>query len=98
MDINEMFYRNDWYYCKSKRIRIGDAEHRAGVSQGYLSRVTNRDSGRGRRVTLEIAAAFAKILGVTVDDLITLDLARERRIQLLEAELEQLKQSRAGGR
>ena len=90
MDVNELFYRNVVYHCRSRRLKIGYIEMEAGVSQGYLSRITN-EKGRNRRIPLEIAAAFAKLLGVTVDDLITVDLARERRIQLLEQELEQLR-------
>ena len=59
---------NIYALAKTKGIRIGDLEEKAGVSKGYLSRI-NRDDSTSIP-TIDLLASIADQLGVGIDFLV----------------------------
>ncbi len=59
---------------REKGIRIGDLEANANVSAGYFSRLNKEDSKA--TPSIEVLCAVADKLGVTVDDLLTIDYSK----------------------
>ena len=72
MEINvKIIINNIYYLAKTKKIKIGDLESFAGVSSGYLSKLSKE------KVTTipgtEVLYKISKKLGVTLDSLISID-------------------------
>ena len=82
------FFANIKYICDEKGLNLGDVERKAGVSQGYLSRIRNT---AGKGISLMKAYFLAKQVGETLDDLLSRDIDKEQRIKKLEEELRMLK-------
>lgn len=59
---------NITYLTKEKNIKVGDLEAEAGVSTGYFSRLKQNDNTT--LPNIEVIAAVAKKLGVTIDGLV----------------------------
>ena len=84
------FAENAKYMFRLKGIKICEAEEKAGLSKGYLSRCMKG----GKKISLKTALAVSDIIGENLVDLCTADYAkemRELRIQELEEELRRLK-------
>lgn len=77
------FYNNVRYLAKKNKIKLKDFERELGVSQGYFSRPSVS-------ISLEIACKSAKLLNVTVNDLICDDLFKNEKVKQLEEEIERL--------
>lgn len=59
------------HLAKAKNINIGELESAAGVSTGYLSRLSKEDSKA--TPSIEVLAIMASKLGVSIDGLISCD-------------------------
>ena len=68
---------------------IGDVEKRAGVSPGYLSRVSSWKKGVSFRTVLNLADA----VGVDLADIMSSDIMKQKRIAALKRELAELEGS-----
>lgn len=64
---------NIYFLAKEKGIRMGDLENKVGVSTGYFSRQIKEGSTANPGV--EVLAAAAEIMGVSLDALISHDYA-----------------------
>ncbi len=64
-------FDNIYYLAREKNIKIGDLESSAGVSAGYLSRLNKEDVKTNPGI--EVLAAIATRLEVTIDALISWD-------------------------
>lgn len=78
------FYANVKYLSMINKKGIGQIEHEAGVSTGFISRMNTSDIGLVR------AYRLSKVLDVPLNDLIEKDLAKEYRIQLMTMKIHEL--------
>lgn len=60
---------NIYSTAKKNGMKIGDLEAKAGVSQGYFSRLRGRETG-APAPSIEVIASAAETLGTTVDSLL----------------------------
>ena len=89
-ELMERFSTNTRYLCKQKGKSIGELEKEIGVSTGYISRLAKTKQA----IKLSSAYVTAKILEVSMDDLLSEDLMIVNRIHELEEELNKLKMKR----
>lgn len=61
------------FLAKAKGINLGDLETGAGVSAGYLSRISKEDSRSSP--SIEVLSSFSEKLGVSIDGLVGYDYA-----------------------
>lgn len=64
---------NIYFLAKQKGKKIGELEELANVSTGYLSRANKEDSTS--KLTIDLIAAIAQALEVSIDKLVSYDLA-----------------------
>ena len=74
----EQFYRNIKFLCKFNHIRMNELEKQLDISIGYLSKTAKHR----KNLSIEKIAKISEILGVTVDDLINRDYAKELKLPL----------------
>lgn len=75
----ELLHENILYLCKIRNIKIGKLEKCCGMSNGYISRMTN-----GHTVpNVDFVVACSRELGVNAEDLITQDFSRMTQQQNL---------------
>lgn len=67
-----IFLNNVKYLCKQNKYKISMLEYCIDVSQGYFSRSNGK-----KRLSIDNVWKVAKILGVSIDDLVGFDLANE---------------------
>lgn len=78
---------NIWYFGMLKNLKIGEIEKSVGCRLGIVSRWANKDT---KTIPLDIIYNIAKILGVTIDELISADIETIKR----QKEMLELKQQR----
>ena len=69
---NYILFKNIAFLIKQNDLNIGDFEKSAGVSLGYISRSKKQHSP-----SINFIVNTAKILGVSIDDLLTVDLEQK---------------------
>lgn len=67
-----ILHSNILFYIKQNKINIGDFEKLVGVSSGYISR-----ANKGNSTSIDFIVKAAKIMGITIDDLINIDLEQK---------------------
>lgn len=67
-----LLFKNIDYLIKQQKRKIGEVETEAGVSAGYISR-TSREGGS--KPGIDFLMGVAKVLGVSLDTLLTVDLS-----------------------
>lgn len=79
MDAKERIYDNTRALSKIKRIPMAEIERKIDVSAGYLSRIKN--------IGIEKIMQIARILDVSIDELVNGDYRKDFRKEIAEAEL-----------
>lgn len=87
MTISEIIAKNARAICRRRKIPIHELEQKIGVSQGYLSRIKGKST-----LSIDAGYAIADQLGVSMEYLMSEDIARKLRIAELKKELALLEQ------
>jgi transcriptional regulator with XRE-family HTH domain len=81
-----ILYSNILFLIKLNNFGVGEFEKAAGVSAGYISR-----SKKGDNASLDFVVRAAQIFGVSIDDLIMVDLRKQyiesKRLEVLSGDL-----------
>ena len=84
-----MIYENIKWLLKKSNRKIGELETYCGVSLGYFSRTSKHGSGD---VSLSLAKKIARFFDISLDELADDQLALDRKIKELRAELDELEE------
>ena len=76
---------------KFKGIKIGEAEKRAGLATGYLSRTIKGNCS----ITFDTATKLAEVAGFTIVDVITKDIVGDYERAKIQKELNWLREREA---
>ena len=82
-----MVVRNIQYLTKKQGKKIGDLEDYCLVTRGYFSRLGN---GSQRRLSLVLAILAAEFLECSIDELMSIDLAKEVELEEIEDKIAKL--------
>lgn len=88
---NQLLVENIRYLCKITNTKIGELEKRIGISAGYFSRLSHRNSD----ITINILYQVSEIFSISMNDLVEKRLGREQRIKELKEELAKLEEELA---
>jgi len=88
VELTQRFIRNVRSLAKGK---LGKLERDCGVATGFLGRA---ETGQTKGISLLTASRMAKALEVSLDDLISKDIWRERRIAEISKEINELSAQR----
>lgn len=69
----ELMLKNINYLIDSRNLKVGELENRAGVSVGYISRITKDENAKPG---IDFIVNIAKELKISVDTLLGIDLAK----------------------
>lgn len=87
MTVSEIVASNAKYLAHKEGMFLKELEDAVGVCHGYFAQVKKMN----RVLPIDIAVRIADEFGVSLEYLISKDLAREEKIKRLEAELAELK-------
>lgn len=88
-ELTNNFNKNVRYLSKVKDIKFSTLEKEAGVAHGYLSRFGNP---KYNYVEMGVVKVYkiAKLLGVSVNEILEKDLEKENKIKDLESQITEL--------
>lgn len=86
MTISERIAKNAKFLCHKQGKLVADMEKAIGVSTGYFSRVKGKKS-----IPIETGYKVADFLGIDIGTLAFAQLAKQEKVDRLEAELIRLK-------
>lgn len=69
----KLLFENIYYLLKTKNLKIGELESAAGVSPGYISRISKEDSTT--RPSIEFVLGVSRVLKTSVDALLSVNYA-----------------------
>ena len=81
-------YDNLRYLTKVKKVRMADIEY--PLRAGWISRLHRRNTIN--KLSIECLYNASKLLGVSMEDLIELDLASKYKTEYIKAEIEKLRE------
>lgn len=81
-------YDNLRYLAKVKKVRMADIEY--PLKAGWISRLHRRNAIN--KLSIECLYNASKLLGVSMEDLIELDLASIYKTEYIKAEIERLRE------
>ena len=84
MEEQRMTLMNIRWMLKKQGKRFSDLEKYCGVSNGYISRCEGHSK---RRLSLVIVMMAADYLGMTIEELMSADLAREAELNDIDAKI-----------
>lgn len=91
MEKQRMAVRNIRWMIKKQGKELGELEDYCGVSSGYISRCVE---GSNRRMSLVLALMAADFLETTLDELLSIDLAKQVEIEDIDARIAELQKRR----